>query len=47
MDCTVSGILEKTENAELILVGIGGEFQYDWDILLQDERYKEIEKEID
>lgn len=47
MDYAVSGILEKTENAELILVGIGEEFQYDWNILLQDERYKEIEKEID
>lgn len=46
MDYAVSGILEKTENAELILVGIGEEFQYDWNILLQDERYKEIEKEI-
>ena len=47
MNCAVSEIVEKVENAELILVGIGEEFQYDWNILLQDERYKEIEKEID
>ncbi|MDE7020446.1 MAG: hypothetical protein K2P23_06010 [Lachnospiraceae bacterium] len=31
----------------MILVGIGKEFQYDWDILLRNARYQEIEKEIE
>lgn len=47
MDCAVSGILEKAKNAELVLVGIGEEFQYNWNILMQNERYQEIEKEIE
>lgn len=47
MDCAISEIMEKSKDAELVLVGIGEEFQYDWNILLQNQRYKEIEKEID
>lgn len=47
MDCTISEIAEKSKNAELVLVGIGEEFQYDWNILLQNERYQQIEKEIE
>lgn len=37
---------KKIEDAELVLVGLGEAFQYDWDVLLQDERYREIEQEI-
>lgn len=36
---------EKIQDAELVLVGLGEECQYDWNALLQDERYREIEKE--
>lgn len=46
MGCTVSEIMDKAKDAELILVGIGEEFQYDWDILLGRKRYREIESEI-
>ncbi|MBO5208996.1 MAG: hypothetical protein J6B68_06590 [Lachnospiraceae bacterium] len=38
---------ERCKEADLILVGIGEEFQFNWNILQQDERYQEIEKEID
>lgn len=37
---------KKIADAELMLVGLGEEFQYDWNILLQDDRYREIEGEI-
>lgn len=47
MDCTFSEILNKVNEAELILVGIGEEFQYNWDIFLKNERYMAIEKEIE
>ncbi|MCM1263866.1 MAG: hypothetical protein NC313_14235 [Butyrivibrio sp.] len=47
MDSTFSEILKQVEEAELVLVGIGEEFQYNWDILLQNSRYMEIEKEIE
>ena len=36
----------KINAAEKILVGLGEEFQYDWSALLEDSRYREIEKEI-
>ncbi len=38
-------IKEKIQDAELVLVGLGEDCQYDWDALLQDSRYQEIEKE--
>ncbi|MCM1049900.1 MAG: hypothetical protein NC433_15910 [Clostridiales bacterium] len=47
MDSAFSEMLKKVEEAELVLVGIGEEFQYNWDIFLQNERYMEIEKEIE
>lgn len=37
---------EKIEDAELVLVGLGESFQYDWNVLLEDDRYREIEQEI-
>ncbi|MDE7176852.1 MAG: hypothetical protein K2O59_03480 [Lachnospiraceae bacterium] len=37
---------KKIEEAEFILVGLGEAFQYDWSVLLQDDRYQEIEQEI-
>lgn len=46
MDDIISEILDKSKDAELILVGIGDEFQYDWNVLLQNERYMEIDEEI-
>lgn len=36
----------RLEDAELVLVGIGEDFQYDWSALSEDERYREIETEI-
>ena len=39
-------IREKWEDAELVLVGLGEEFQYDWGALLEDGRYHEIVQEI-
>lgn len=42
----LEGLLEKLENSEKVLVGIGEEFQYDWERLISDRRYQEIEAEI-
>lgn len=36
---------EKIQDADLVLVGLGEECQYDWKALLQDKRYREIERE--
>ncbi|MCM1174699.1 MAG: hypothetical protein NC341_06565 [Blautia sp.] len=47
MEHTLLEIAGKCDEADMILIGIGEEFQYDWDILLQNERYQEIEKEIE
>ena len=47
MNHTLSEIAARCDAADMVLVGIGEEFQYDWDILLRNERYQEIEKEID
>lgn len=43
----MSEIAAKCDESDMILVGIGEEFQYDWDILLQNERFQEIEQEIE
>ncbi len=37
---------EKIEDAEYVLLGVGEDFQYDWNELIEDKRYQEIEKEI-
>ena len=34
------------QDAEMVLVGLGEDFQYDWNTLTEDERYREIEAEI-
>lgn len=47
MEHILSEIAVRCNDADMILVGIGEEFQYDWDILLRNERYQEIEKEIE
>ncbi len=39
-------LTERVQDAELVLVGLGEVFQYDWSMLVQDARYQEIEKEI-
>lgn len=46
MDVKVQELIERIEDAELVLAGIGEEFQYDWNALLKDTRYQEIECEI-
>lgn len=46
MENCFAEIEEQCREADLILVGIGDEFQFDWDLLQNDERYQEIEKEI-
>lgn len=38
---------ERAQDAELVLVGLGEDFQYDWNALIEDARYQEIEREID
>ena len=35
----------QIERADKILLGIGEDFQYDWNALVQDQRYQEIEAE--
>jgi hypothetical protein len=39
-------LVNRVRDAELVLVGLGEDFQYDWDSLVQDARYQEIEREI-
>lgn len=36
----------ELQNAEMVLVGLGEDLQYDWRALTEDKRYCEIEKEI-
>lgn len=38
-------LCEQIRGADKILLGIGEDFQYDWDELVQDQRYQEIEAE--
>lgn len=45
MDRECLELREKIQDAELVLVGLGEACQYDWNALLQDERYQEIERE--
>lgn len=45
MDVEWLELKEKIQEAELVLVGLGEECQYDWNVLLQDSRYREIEQE--
>lgn len=45
MDREWQKLREKIQDAEFVLVGLGEECQYDWNVLLQDRRYQEIEKE--
>lgn len=45
MDVKRQELIEKIQDAELVLVGLGEDCQYDWNVLLQDERYREIERE--
>lgn len=45
MDMEWLELKEKIQEAELVLVGLGEECQYDWNALLQDNRYREIERE--
>ncbi len=47
MEHTFSEIAVKCNESDMILIGIGEEFQYDWDILLQNKRYQEIERELE
>ena len=46
MNDRMQEIREKVQDAELVLIGLGEDFQYDWRVLLQDKRYQEIEQEI-
>ena len=39
-------LYERVQDAELVLVGLGEDFQYDWNALTEDERFREIEAEI-
>jgi len=46
MSDRIQEIREKVRDAQMVLIGIGEAFQYDWSALLQDTRYQEIEREI-
>ncbi|MCM1386290.1 MAG: hypothetical protein NC231_03100 [Bacillus sp. (in: Bacteria)] len=46
MEHILSELFVRCKEADMVLVGIGEEFQYNWDILLQNKRYQEIEREI-
>lgn len=46
MDAGLRELKTRIKDAELILVGLGEGFQYDWGALLLDDRYREIEQEI-
>lgn len=46
MDQKMCELTERVHDAELVLVGLGEAFQYDWSALVQDVRYQEIEREI-
>lgn len=45
-DSRLSEIYERVQNADMVLVGLGEGFAYDWNALTKDERYNEIEREI-
>ena len=46
MESILQEIREKIKDVELVLVGLGEGFQYGWGALVQDDRYREIEREI-
>ena len=46
MSADDSEMLKELRDAEMILVGIGEDMQYDWHTLTEDERFREIEDEI-
>ena len=46
MDMQLQEVRGKIQDAELVLVGLGDGFQYGWGALVNDERYREIEREI-
>lgn len=39
-------LYERIQDAEMVLIGLGEDFQYDWSALTEDKRYQEIEAEI-
>lgn len=45
-DSRLRELYERVQDAEMVLVGLGEDFQYDWNALTEDERYREIEEEI-
>ena len=45
MESILQEIREKIKDVELVLVGLGEGFQYGWGALVQDDRYREIERE--
>lgn len=47
MDDRILDMKKRVQDAEMVLVGVGEDFQYDWDSLLQDKRYQEIAQEIE
>lgn len=46
MDGRMKDLTERVQDAEMVLVGLGEVFQYDWNALVRDPRYQEIEQEI-
>ncbi len=47
MDNKMHELEKRVQDAEMVLVGLGEAFQYDWSALVRDARYQEIERQID
>lgn len=45
-DSGLQELYKRVQDSEMVLVGLGEDFQYDWNALTEDKRYKEIEEEI-
>lgn len=45
-DSRLQEIYKQVQDAEFVLVGLGEDFQYDWNALTKDGRFREIEEEI-
>ena len=45
-DSELKELRDRINGVELILVGLGEDLQYDWSALTEDQRYQEIEDEI-
>ena len=45
-DSELKELKERIREAELLLIGVGEDMEYDWSALIEDQRYQEIQEEI-